>query len=114
MPEDYSKEREIKSAWELMRLLEDLDIATVKFIKKDQSVRIMRCTINLNLVPKKDHPKGVKNKEQWKPSDMMKRAEVHHQVRVYDLDKEGWRTINFDTAEWVKDLKSNVMYRIKR
>ena len=55
--------RIITSAWELMRLLEDLDVATVKFIKKDGSVRIMKCTINLKLVPKEDYPKGLKQNE---------------------------------------------------
>jgi len=112
MPVD--EKRIITSAWELMRLLEDLDIATVKFIKKDGSVRIMKCTINLKLVPKKDYPKGLKKGEPWKPSQMMKRAEVHQQIRAYDLEKMGWRTINFKTAEWVKDIKTNITYRIKK
>lgn len=108
------EKRIITSAWELMRLMEDLDVATVKFFKRDGSVRIMKCTINLKLIPKDDYPKGLKQGDPWKPSAMMKRAEVHHQVRAYDLDVHGWRTINFDTAEWVKDIKTNTTYRIQK
>jgi len=112
--EKYVDDRVITSAWELLKLLEDLDVAVVKFIKKDGSVRLMKCTINLDIIPKKNHPKGLLKGERWRPSEMMKRAEVHKQVRVYDLEKDGWRTINFETAEWVKDQQSGKIFRIKK
>ena len=111
--ESYDQDKVITSAWELLRLLEDLDVATIKFIKKDGSVRLMKCTINLDIIPKRDYPKGLLRGERWRPSEMMKRAEVHKQVRVYDLEKNGWRTINFETAKWLRDEQSGRMYQIK-
>lgn len=58
----------------------------VTFVKKSGEVRVMRCTTNLNSVPAENHPKGLR---------AIASANMH---RVYDLDKNAWRTFNEDTV----------------
>lgn len=58
----------------------------VTFVKKSGEVRVMRCTTNLNSVPVENHPKGLR---------AIASANMH---RVYDLDKNAWRTFNEDTV----------------
>lgn len=58
----------------------------VQFIKKDGSERLMRCTLNLDKVPKDMHPK---NKVEYDNSVTK---------RVFDLDKQAWRSFRYDSV----------------
>ena len=58
----------------------------VKFIKKDGSERTMRCTLNLDKVPEELLPKGTKTVT----NDITK--------RVFDLDKNAWRSFRYDSV----------------
>lgn len=51
----------------------------ITFVKKDGTVRSLRGTRNLDLIPKKYHPKGNK-------------PEHLQLVTVFDLDAKGWRS----------------------
>lgn len=51
----------------------------VKFEKSDGSVRIMKCTLQSNLVPETNSPR--KSSER---------------ITVFDTEAKGWRTIKFD------------------
>lgn len=54
-------------------------VATVTFTKKDNTVRVMRCTNNLALIPTEKHP--------------TKATPPNPDVnRVYDLDINEWRS----------------------
>lgn len=64
---------------ELKELLYTRDEVLVKFIKKDGTERIMRCTLSSNVIPP-IFGTSVKGPE--------------HLITVYDLDKDAWRSIN--------------------
>lgn len=54
-------------------------VAVVTFTKKDNTVRVMRCTNNLNLIPSDKHPTKT----------VTTNADIS---RVYDLDINEWRS----------------------
>jgi hypothetical protein len=70
--------------------------AKIKFKKKDGTDRIMLATLDFRLIPKKDHPKSVNLKKIF---NLMKEHGVLH---VYDLEKKAWRSVNFETADWLE------------
>jgi hypothetical protein len=54
-------------------------VVTVTFTKKDNTVRVMRCTTNLGIIPSDKHPTST--------------APINNEVsRVYDLDIGEWRS----------------------
>ncbi len=61
---------------------------TVTFTKKDGSHRVMVCTTNKDLVTYKTP--DITNKST--------RKENPNQIRVYDLEKNGWRSFNYDSV----------------
>ncbi len=67
-------------------------IMRVSFVKKDETHRLMLCTLNDALIPVEHYPKST---EPVTGFDLP----VHERpaVRVYDVVNEGWRTIIFDT-----------------
>ena len=85
----------ISSAIEFIEKLRDDNPATIKFIKKDGSERIMKCTLNFNKIPDSDKPKGVSLKA------ILNLIRKHKLVHVYDLEKRLWRSVPFDRIEWV-------------
>jgi len=71
----------------------------IKFIKKDKTPRIMRCTLDFTKIPKKDHPKGV-NIE-----NILRLIQKNKIMHVFDLDKSAWRSVPFDRVEWMDTEK---------
>lgn len=57
-------------------------IVTVVFTKKDGTARTMKCTRNMTLVESEHHPKSSTEDET-------------DNVRVFDLENQGWRSFNF-------------------
>jgi len=76
---------EIKD-WYLERLRKGR--CEVTFTKKDGTERTMLCTLNMDLVPSEHHPK----------SDGNTTAQTNESVRVYDLEKEAWRSFILDSV----------------
>lgn len=58
----------------------------VTFIKKDGTERVMRCTTNLNNVPSEKHPKGTGT------------GSTETVKKVFDLDKQEWRSFRVDSV----------------
>ena len=84
-----------------------MEILFLKFEKKsDGSTRIMKCTLDFALIPKKDYPD--KNINIPKILRLMQRSKIIH---VYDLEKKGWRSVPFDKVEYLKT--ADKMYKIK-
>lgn len=80
----------------------------LKFTKKDGSTRLMKATLNFDLVPKEKKPKDT-NIER-----IMKELEDKKILRVYDLEKKDWRTIPFEEVEWLQTYdKDNKTIRYK-
>ena len=67
---------------DLLKKLRD-GVVEVVFTKKDESTRTMRCTLNMDMIPEEDHPKGTGSPG---PETIMK---------VYELEK-GWRSFSVD------------------
>jgi len=65
-------------------------VLVVKFTKKNGDKREMVCTTNMDLIPKKFHPKPLKDGEKPRvPSDTV--------CNVYELDV-GWRSFRYDSV----------------
>lgn len=60
---------------------------TVTFTKKDGTDRTMRCTRNSGLIPVEKHPKGDNT------------TESGDNIRVFDVEKQDWRSFNFTTLK---------------
>jgi len=74
----------------------------VEFLKADGTVREMRCTLDFDRIPEDKLPKPtavpvdgiVKESKQRKHPD-------EHSLRVWDLDKNEWRSFRFDRLQKV-------------
>jgi hypothetical protein len=86
----------IRNAVKFWQTLYDAGEATVKFIKKDGTIRIMKCTLDFNKIPKADHPKNVNMAKILK---LMQKSGIIH---VYDIDKGGWRSVPFKEVDWME------------
>ena len=60
-------------------------VLLVTFMKKNGEERTMRCTQAMDLIPENMHPTGLGGT--YSPD----------QVRVFDLDKEEWRSFRKDS-----------------
>lgn len=66
---------------------------TVTFTKKDGTERVMRCTLQPELLPK------VELKENTKP-----RKESTTSMRVFDLDKNEWRSFTIKSVKRIRTV----------
>jgi hypothetical protein len=96
----------ITSAIEFWHKLNQEKEVTIKFTKKDGSIRIMRCTLEFAKVPKEDRPKKVDINKILK---LMQESGIIH---VYDLDKKGWRSVPFQRVDYLR-TRGNVQYKIQ-
>jgi len=86
----------IRNAVNFWQTLYDAGEAMVKFIKKDGTIRIMKCTLDFNKIPKIDHPKNVNMAKILK---LMQKSGVIH---VYDTEKGAWRSVPFNKVDWME------------
>lgn len=63
---------------------------TVTFTKKDGTVRVMNCTRDPKLIPSEYHPKTTEDNTTLESSD---------NIRVFDLENNGWRSFNFSSIK---------------
>ena len=68
-------------------------VVAVVFEKKDGTERAMKCTLDMGRVPEEDHPKGT-----GKPGP-------ENIVKVYDVEKEGWRSFDIDRVMSIDGAK---------
>ena len=87
------KSDEITSAIDFLQKISSEDVVIIKFTKKDGSDRIMRCTLNFARIPKEFRPKGVSLK------DILTQIKKNKILRVFDIEKIGWRSVPFDKTE---------------
>lgn len=102
MPEDY-----IDNAIEFWNLIYQAKVVNIKFEKKDGQTRYMRATLDFAKIPKDKQPK--KNVDLPK---IIKLARKNKVVHVYDLDKDGWRSVNLDTVDYIEIGKKTYKVRI--
>lgn len=77
---------------------------TVKFVTKDNRDRIMRCTLDFEKIPTKDHPKTVNIEK------ILKLIQKNKIMHVYDLDIKGWRSVPFDRVEYLQTQRGKRFY----
>lgn len=65
-------------------------ICEVTFTKKDGEERVMTCTLNSEAIPSIHQPTNESTRE------IKENLEV---VRVYDVDKAGWRSFRVDAVK---------------
>lgn len=100
-----SEENVISSAADFLSKIRQEDEVNIKFTKKDGTERLMRCTLKFDKIPKSKQPKNVDI------SKILKLIKDNMIVHVFDLDKQDWRAVPFNRAEWLQT--STVMYKIK-
>lgn len=67
----------------LLNLLINKERVVVRFIKKDGSTRMMNCTLNPDVIPE------IVGTSAPRPE---------HLITVYDIDNDGWRSINLENG----------------
>ena len=76
--------------------LEQKGVYKIEFTKKDGSQRLMIGTIDLDLIPKEKHPKGV--------------GIVNESVQtIFDLENKDWRSYRVDSLIACQKLESYVV-----
>lgn len=70
---------------EVIDLLKTKDSVEVKFIKKDGTVRVMKCTLNPKNIPTNASSEGSNRKKNLSS------------IAVYDMEKEDWRSFLVDS-----------------
>jgi hypothetical protein len=81
----------------LKEMLHGNEEVTVKFTKKDGSDRTMLCTLNEQKIPFDKLPK-LKETSEETPAV----ASIVDAVRVFDVEKQEWRSFRFDSIKSVK------------
>ncbi len=87
---------EIRTAVDFLKKVREEDEVKIKFIKKDGSERIMKCTLDFNKVPRDKHPKDVNLS---KILNLLHKSKIIH---VFDLDKNDWRSVPYNSVEWLE------------
>jgi hypothetical protein len=70
---------------------------TITFTKKDGTERVMKCSLNPNLIPKVE-PKAI-------TEDAKPRKESTTSMRVFDLEKNEWRSF---TIKNIKNISATL------
>lgn len=66
---------------------------SVKFIKKDGTERVMKCTTNMLLIPEDKHPKKIdESSPDYKPRKVNESV-----IPVFDMEKSEWRSFTKDS-----------------
>jgi hypothetical protein len=68
------------------------NVITLNFTKKDGTERVMRCTLQPDLLPKVEHKTELKES---------KPVTEQTAIPVYDLDNNGWRSFTLNTVKRV-------------
>lgn len=79
----------------LKGMLHGNEEVTIKFTKKDGSDRTMLCTLNEQKIPFEKLPKV---KEDGSPATIF----TTDAARVFDVEKQEWRSFRFDSIKSVK------------
>ena len=100
-------ERMVMRDW--VRNLLQIHAVTVTFVKADGAVRDMLCTLNYDLIPDQHHPKQdtVNSVDGVIRESRLRRLADEHSLRVFDLDKQAWRSFRFDR---LKKLTADVVF----
>jgi hypothetical protein len=85
----------INNAIDFLKKIRSEKQVTIRFIKKDNSVRMMKCTLQFDLIPKPKRPKKI---DLPAILNLIKQDILH----VFDLEKKEWRSVPFDRVEYLE------------
>ena len=83
----------ITSAIEFWEKLDNDGEGKVKFLKKDGTIRIMKCTLDFTRIPKSKYPKS------FNMSKVLKLMQASGIINVFDLEKKDWRSVPFKEVD---------------
>ena len=66
----------------------------VTFTKVNGDTRVMRCTLNMDLIPQDKHPKGDNTPELTEGLDRILKA-----IQVFDTGLQEWRSFKVETVK---------------
>lgn len=72
----------------------------ISFLKKDNSVREMLCTLNHEYLPK-----IAESDESGEPKQKKARKKNLDVIAVYDLEKKAWRSFRYDSLVTFKTVQ---------
>jgi hypothetical protein len=77
---------------------------TVDFVKADGTQRSMRCTLDSNRIPQKPAPTAIVKSSTANPDGLAESRKPRkqpdpHSVRVFDTEKNEWRSFRFDRLQ---------------
>jgi Holliday junction resolvase len=97
----------ITSAIDFLNKIKVEKMVSIKFKKQDGTVRLMHCTLDFSKIPREKHPKGVDL------AKILKLINDKHILRVYDLEKQDWRSVPFDRVDYLVTPSNKKSYIIK-
>lgn len=96
----------IDNARDFLKKILDEGEVRIQFIKKSGESREMRCTLDFKKIPKEKRPSRLDLPR------ILKEIQSGH-LRVFDLDKMEWRTVSYNTVEYLKTVDNKIFF-IKR
>ncbi len=72
------------------------------FVKADNTVRDMKCTLNWDFIPSDKHPKAATNNtavDGIVRESKSRRESDPHSLRVFDLELMEWRSFKFERLQ---------------
>jgi hypothetical protein len=75
---------------------------TVTFVKADNTVRHMKCTLNWDFIPAAKHPQSATNStavDGIVRESKSRREPDPHSLRVFDLELMEWRSFKFERLQ---------------
>jgi hypothetical protein len=75
---------------------------TVTFVKADNTVRDMKCTLNWDFIPAAKHPQAATNStavDGIVRESKSRREPDPHSLRVFDLELMEWRSFRFERLQ---------------
>jgi HD-like signal output (HDOD) protein len=98
----------VSSAIEFLQLIRKEKEVEVQFVKKDNTIRRMICTLDFEKIPKEKRPKGVDLIK------ILKKIQTSKILSVYDLEKQDWRSIPFERLDYLKTKSNNKIYKLSK
>ena len=89
----------INSAIDFLSKIREEKEVTIKFIKKNGEERVMKVTLDFTRIPKRDQPKSINLPK------ILKLLYDKKIIHVYDLGKNAWRSVPYDSVEWLETKK---------
>ena len=95
----------ITSAIDFLRIIQMEKEVYVKFTKKDNTIRLMKCTLDFTKIPEDKRPRSVDLRK------ILTKIQKSKILSVFDLEKNEWRSIPFEKVEFLITTNKK-MYRI--